>query len=54
MTIFCFSLLLVRLFFGGFCGEVGGMILPWREVGGVSMALCPPPTEDRGSSGEMR
>ena len=36
-----------------FCGEVGGTTLPRREVGGVSMALCPPLTEDRGSSGEM-
>ena len=40
-------------FFGGLCfGEVGGKTLPRREVGGVSTALCPLPTEDRGSSGE--
>jgi len=32
---------------------VEGTTLPRREVGGVSTALCPPPTEDRGSSGEM-
>jgi len=44
---------LCEFLFGGLCGEVGGTTLHRREVGGVSMALCPLLTDDQGSSRQM-